>query len=446
MSYSLHPNAQADFDAKADMILAMVRQRVDDTEPSTGDFLNIAGISVPVAVMWQSLQDSNIRTGVAFPLLDRAIRIEGDDFLPIVRLAEKIQQRRELSEAVGVQAVLDVLILWCKQRIRSETDTAFSRFLLDWLEEHATEHTIIFPIYQLWFAGVLRVCGVEIRTLQDAEVDRWYEQLVSDAEWRQHAEQERDNWRRRIGGRAAAFVTLTAEPGHALEQAYEKVERVLSVLRSFSPALVIPARRSFCTIYGMQQPRERTAFTIGANGLPSVSHPEIDGVTHWNLSEEALRELAAEGFVNTIALLDEASSRFQNDILRALTLYSRASLEPLAESKLLYIVSSIETLLLKNDNEPIQAAVSRRFAYVVGRNLEERQAVRSRFTAAYAARSGFVHHGATIDDYLMLQEFMDDAWSFFRGIVFKAASYPTKQEYIDAIEDTMLAGPPLPSD
>lgn len=175
MSYSLHPNAQADFDAKADKILAMVRQRVDDTEPSTGDFLNIAGISVPVAVMWQSLQDSNIRTGVAFPLLDRAIRIEGDDFLPIVRLAEKIQQRRELSEAVGVQAILDVLILWCKQRIISETDTAFSRFLLDWLEEHATEHTIIFPIYQLWFAGVLRVCGVEIRTLEDAEVDHWYE-------------------------------------------------------------------------------------------------------------------------------------------------------------------------------------------------------------------------------------------------------------------------------
>ena len=97
---------------------------------------------------------------------------------------------------------------------------------------------------------------------------------------------------------------------------------MLSVLRSFSPAMLIPARRSFCTIYGMQQVRERTAFTIGPNGLPGISHPTIDGATHWNLSEEALRELAAEGFVNTIALLEEASSRFQNDILRALTLYS----------------------------------------------------------------------------------------------------------------------------
>ena len=445
MPYSLHPNAQADFDAKADVFLTMVRQRVADTEPSTDDFLNLGGISVTVEVMWQSLQDSDIRTGVAFPLLDRAICIEGDDFLPIVRLAEKIQQRRELSEAVGVQAILDVLILWCKQRIRSETDAAFSRFLLDWLEQHATEHTIIFPIFQLWFAGVLRVCGVEIRTLEDAEVDRWYEQLVGDAEWRQHAEQERNDWRRRIGGRAAAFVTLTAEPGHALEQAYEKAERVLSALRSFSPAMLIPARRSFCTIYGMQQVRERTAFTIGPNGLPGVSHPEIDGVTRWNLSEETLRELAAEGFVNTIALLEEASSGFQNDILRALTLYSRASLEPLTESKLLYIVAAIETLLLKNDNEPIQAAVSRRFAYAVGRNLEERQAVRARFTTAYSARSGFIHHGASIDDYLMLQDFMGNAWSFFRGIVFKAASYATTQEYIDAIEDAMLAGPALPS-
>jgi hypothetical protein len=446
MPYSLHPNALADFDAKADVILAMVRQRVADTEPSTGDFLNIAGISVTVETMWQSLEDSNIRTGVAFPLLDRAIRIEGDDFLPIVRLAERIQQRRELSEVVGVQAILDVLILWCKQRIRSETDGAFSRFLLDWLEAHATEHTIIFPIYQLWFAGVLRVCEVEIRTLEDAEVDRWYEQLMGDAELRTTAEKERDDWRQRIGGRAAAFVTLIAEPGHALEQAYEKVERVLSVLRSFSPAMLIPTRRSFCTVYGIQQPRKRTAFTIGAAGLPNVSHPSLDGVAHWNLDEAATRELAAEGFVNTITLLEQASSQFQNDILRALTLYSRASLEPLAESKLLYIVSAIETLLLKNDNEPIQAAVSRRFAYVVGRNLEGRQAVRSRFTEAYAARSGFVHHGSSIDDYLMLQEFMSDAWCFFRGIVFKAADYATKQGYITAIEDAMLGGPGLSSE
>lgn len=444
MRFSLHPHAQASFDVKADSILALVQQKISETEPSVGDFLALNGVPMPVEVMWESLQDSDIRTGVAFPLLERAIRIEGNEFLPIVHLAEKIQQRRELSEAVSIQAILDVLVMWLKQRVGAEMDGGFSQFLLNWIEQNATERTVIFPIFQVWCAGVLKVAGVEIRTVEDADVNRWYEQLLRNDEWRQHAQRERDEWRNRIGGRAAAFVAVTAEPTQALELAYEKVDRVLSIIRSFSPAMLTPTRRSFCTVYGMEQIRKRTAFSIGPDALPNLSEVPLDGVTHWLLDETELRELAEQGFVNAIALLEDAAPmRFRNEILDSLILYSRASTETRVESKLLHIFSAVETLLLKNADEPILATVSRRFAYVVGGDMPERRAVRSRFLRAYSARSEAVHHGKGIDDHVMLKEFMWDAWRFFRGVVFKAADYASKQEYIDAIEEAMLAGPPL---
>lgn len=162
---------------------------------------------------------------------------------------------------------MDVLVDWLGERILAETDATFVHFLLDWLERHVTERTIVFPIFHLRLDATLSVNGVKIRQLQASEVDEWYAHLLGDSEWRERLEGERNQRRERIGGWAAAFVLVNAEPKHALEVAFRKADEVLAIFRSFSSAMLIPSRRSRCTIYGMEHVERRTAFSLDQSGL-----------------------------------------------------------------------------------------------------------------------------------------------------------------------------------
>jgi len=39
----------------------------------------------------------------------------------------------------------------------------------------------------------------------------------------------------------------------------------------------------------------------------------------------------------------------------------------------------------------------------------------------------------------MVRDFMNNAWAFFRGVVFEARKYGSKLDYIGAIEDDIFA-------
>ncbi len=51
-------------------------------------------------------------------------------------------------------------------------------------------------------------------------------------------------------GFAAATIKLFAEPRRASEIAFEEADRVVSLLRFFSPATHIPEVFSYCTLQG----------------------------------------------------------------------------------------------------------------------------------------------------------------------------------------------------
>lgn len=72
----------------------------------------------------------------------------------------------------------------------------------------------------------------------------------------------------------------------------------------------------------------------------------------------------------------------------------------------------LESLLLKDGNEPIQKSLGERMAVLVGRTVDERLAVIKNVTDTYRLRSQFIHHGQSIgiDDMQTLQTFMVNTW------------------------------------
>lgn len=88
MLFSLHAGAQAACNARADALLASVASRVEAAQPTGNHLLEFNGIPVPVSVMWESLRDDDIRVAVIFPIQGKTVRVDGDDFLSLVHLAE----------------------------------------------------------------------------------------------------------------------------------------------------------------------------------------------------------------------------------------------------------------------------------------------------------------------------------------------------------------------
>ena len=107
--------------------------------------------------------------------------------------------------------------------------------------------------------------------------------------------------------------------------------------------------------------------------------------------------------------------------------------------KLVYILVALESLLLKNENEPIQQNIAERMAFVVGQTVDERKSVVKLVKEIYGLRSRFIHHGNTIDDIETLGKFMLHAFVFFINISLNINNFNTKELFIESLEEMKLS-------
>jgi hypothetical protein len=99
----------------------------------------------------------------------------------------------------------------------------------------------------------------------------------------------------------------------------------------------------------------------------------------------------------------------------------------------------MESVLLRNDNEPIQQNVGERMAFINANTVEERQRIIRNLKAAYTLRSRFIHHGHTIDQRETVWQLMISAWSLFTTLAKFSQRFETKDELIDHLEAMKLS-------
>jgi hypothetical protein len=134
-------------------------------------------------------------------------------------------------------------------------------------------------------------------------------------------------------------------------------------------------------------------------------------------------------------------TEFQNDILRAISIYSRSSLAQNLNDKLLYAVLALECILLKDQSESLQKHIGERMAFLIGESVEERRDIISSYKVAYALRSGAVHHGRLVTEEDSLQKFLPNAWHTINKLITEADNFPTKQEMIAFVDDIKFQPP-----
>ena len=231
---------------------------------------------------------------------------------------------------------------------------------------------------------------------------------------------------------------MTVEQKRAFEIAFAESERAVATLRVYQvAATTIPEVTSYCAVLGRESVERVKHMEVKEDRIHSTSSQGLGKpVLHWHISDtEVSRFKKSLGFDNISELLMlEHRTDFHEALLDALLLYSRSTREKELAGRLVYVLVAMESLLLKNDNEPIQQAIGERMAFVVGQTADERKGIAANLRTAYSLRSRFIHHGQTIEEVEAIRHFMFNAWRLFIHLAKVSGGFVTKDALIEALE------------
>jgi hypothetical protein len=457
MKPELHPEAAKNFEEKAQALLTAVAPelRPEPTEPPT-DMFRPGGHIVATfdegdysefKITGQS--DRLGRTTARyFEHGGRRCGLEGERYQELARLSEAVQRTKAFRELVSTKWVEDTILDWMKAGFDGGTAPALGDYLAERCEEDVDEHELWFPVSHLSVESDLPFGNVVFRTITEDLVDKMVEDVQGakegrDATYAAQLDMRMSRERAELQGLAAATVKVRAEPSRAYEVALRESERAVAALRVYQvAATTTPEVTSYCALLGRENVEGIKHLEIEGGRIRSFADRSVgEPVLHWHLSDHDVRSYTKSlGFEEVGKLLAlNKRTKFQETLLDALLLYSRSTREKDIAGKLVYTFVAMESVLLRNDTEPIQQNVGERMAFINQSTAEKRREVIRNYKTVYALRSRFVHHGHTIEERDTVWQFMVEAWALFTNLAKASPRFETKEELIDHLEGMKLS-------
>ena len=247
--------------------------------------------------------------------------------------------------------------------------------------------------------------------------------------------------RREYQGNACAKVVLDCEYNYAEELAITMSQRALDLLSIYSGAALLPDVKNLSRIKGTEHLATTTAiFLTESDGITTRDGIlETGSARQWMISNQSLSNFRKCG-LDVVSRLVTQTSRtdFESMLLNSISIYSKASLTAEPLEKLVYMLSALETALLKNENEPIQQNLSERIALFIGEELERRKAIVKSVRNVYGIRSKYLHHGNSSSELEEMSVFFGHVWTFFVLLLGCTKKYNSKVQFLEAIDDMKL--------
>lgn len=175
-----------------------------------------------------------------------------------------------------------------------------------------------------------------------------------------------------------------------------------------------------------------TELLIPGDRIETISKTALEcGLVAWDL--DAAVTYHSITLASLHGLASNTKTDFRRQLYDALLLYSRSSVTSDIAVKLVFVLVAIESILLKDFNEPIAKNIGEWMAFLVGDALEAKKAVVTNVDRIYKLRSAFIHHGDTIEDVEMVREFLGHAWETFRRLLHRMDRTNTKMSFDSGI-------------
>lgn len=447
MTIQLHPDAAKRFDELGKQLVIKVAEPSHLTMPETfrPEVHPVAHIPQrdiigDIGVMQSIVDGTGEEVGRFFRNTDPKVGLIGDGFRALKDLSERFQSQGGLGEVASFEFIRDSVFEWVEFTHEREPVAALSEHLLKRINDEIRDFEIWVPFFRTYLETAIPMGRVTLRTITREMMDAAEAKVpVSDGETAAAVRLAFARDRSAVQGCAGAVVRIRAERKKAIDTAREQAEVAAALLRFLSPANWTPKLRSYCVPLGVENVRRSAELFIKNDSIESYSRGVLDSAQPWVLSKPYLAQFSSLLEHLSALWAERKRSPFHQDLYDALLIYSRNSVAVEPADRLIYILVALESMLLRNDSEPIGQNVSERMAFLAGDSLAARKAIVANAREVYRLRSSFVHHGQSIKDVEALSTFMLNAWTCFCNLILTAKQYQTKEAVIQAIENRKMS-------
>lgn len=438
MPITFHPEAAKRFDDLGNEVRGFVCEVDEPNRPQKDYHLYPAAKLGPqdikeVLSFFNSVQDDRgNEVGRTWKDQDRWFGLLGTGYQQMRDLAARLEKTSDLHGRVGTDFLLSKIVTW----LRDSKSGSLTEYLVTCCQEVIKDQEIWIPLFRVYCASQFSIGAVTFRSISEQIMTAFFDpqgrRPSTEAE-RQH----RDKLRSKLQGTLAACVKVTAEAKMAQQIARSVAGDSIALLRFLSPANLTPGSRSYCLPLGREEVEIGTELLVSNDRIQTISQVSLECGPIGSDLDEAV-SYHAKTLAHLHALASDRKTEFRQQLYDALLLYSRNSVTSDVAEKLVFVLVAIESMLLKDANEPIAKNIGERMAFLIGDTLDARKAIVKSVDQAYGLRSAFIHHGYSIDDVEIVGRFLVHAWETFRSLLYRIDRTASKMSLIQELEERKL--------
>jgi hypothetical protein len=446
MKIELHPEARKNIDEQAFTLLrsfAPRPQAVDGSLTSTQRYIDASLNASEVQNLILHSRDGFGRvTGIHFAYEAGSVGVEQDGVHQLDRLIDTLMRSKEVRETLSREFLENQTLRWCRTSFGASERALLSDTLVAAAETAIASISIWIPVVGVEVDHEFPVGKTQIRPISSEMFDNlersWLALAPRNDEAQDAVRAKLLRLRKKLQGLAAVVIDLEAEDGRAFEIALETADAVVSFLRLFTPAAYDPRTTSACSVTGELVGRT-TALLFGGSTL--LIDKFIGSHADLHLNASYISGIRGQGLDEMATLLNENGlNDFEQKLRKSLLTFSRSTIAANLNDKLVYGLSALEILLLKDSSEPIQQNLGERIAFLTRQTVADRRAVVENIKIAYSIRSKYVHHGQSSTEENELSVFFLNARTVLAAACKNIGRFQTKHDFLDAVDNVKYGG------
>jgi len=434
----IHQSARDSINLNAESLLAEFKEVeiMPNPQRKTEHYIsgNITRKDIIGDVIIDLIGNHNEFAGFIIERSGKTVGICDEGCIKYKKICDQINKIRDVSNIASIHFISDTLKAWLILKYDGAEQSTFSEYLIKYLTDKCKKYNIYIPIPFTSSEVDFAIGNMVFTTITEDFIESYYNKSEEIDSLVNNRRLCINKVKKEYQGYLFGIFEAFAEPTKVKELAYAYLADVLAIIRLFEPANMDPERTSGLYEYGWKNQEKEIYFEYDQNTeLFREANKLRDDIMHIHFKVELIDIIKNSSICK---LLEKANKNdFQIDLMNSIRIYSKSTLKKDIYDKLLYILVGLESILLRNDSEPIQQNLSDRIAFACGKNITERKSIVSIVKKVYSIRSGFIHHGNTsFEEYQSIEQFMKIAFNMFLSLANNSESFKTKLECIDAIE------------
>lgn len=377
---------------------------------------------------------------------DKWLGIDSDNYEKIEKMHKNLYKRQGINRHIGKKALLEILFEWMKVRVigSQKEQLPFTEYLNKSFSGMVKDQKISIPIINMAIDLEFSIGNVKFEYMNKQLFDeievKMKENVNNIGNTERNISEEISSLRKKYQGKVVATVNVFAETEKAIEIAEKEVDRAIAVLKFYSPSAFALRASALFGRKGLIQLPIRELF-IFSDSLPTIHQGFVGNQSYvFKIDRALLGKLEAIGFTKLSGLIsDRELSSFEELILSALYMFTKAISYIEYHEKIVFVLSALEIVLLKDSGEPIQIHVGQRLGFLINKSPEERKRIVDMVGKAYSIRSNYIHHGRENEDNDVLIKLQRGCWSMLNIMIQNHDKFKGKDEFVNFIENLIYS-------